>query len=64
MKTPAEGPGSSYARAQVGPRFGILTFLSGPLDAIAAEWRRTEAIGFDNALVVDTLAKPRLVDWR
>lgn len=44
-------------------RFGILTFPSGPFAALAEEWRRTEALGFDSAYVVDTLAKPGLVDY-
>lgn len=44
-------------------RFGILTFPSGSFAAIAAEWRKAEARGFDGAFLVDTLAKPGLVDY-
>lgn len=44
-------------------RFGILTFPGGSFAAIAAEWRQAEALGFDDAFVVDTLAKPDLVDY-
>ena len=47
----------------MGRRFGILTFAGGPFAEIAAEWRRVEALGFDQAFVVDTLAKPGLVDY-
>lgn len=44
-------------------RFDILTFPGGPFAAIATEWRQAEALGFDGAFVVDTLAKPGLVDY-
>ena len=49
--------------ANVNLRFDILTFPGGPFAAIAAEWRQAEALGFDGAFVVDTLAKPGLVDY-
>jgi alkanesulfonate monooxygenase SsuD/methylene tetrahydromethanopterin reductase-like flavin-dependent oxidoreductase (luciferase family) len=44
-------------------RFGILTFQGGPFAAIATEWQRAEALGFDEAFVVDTLAMPAFVDY-
>jgi alkanesulfonate monooxygenase SsuD/methylene tetrahydromethanopterin reductase-like flavin-dependent oxidoreductase (luciferase family) len=44
-------------------RFAILTFQGGSFAAVAAEWRRAEDVGFDAAYLVDTLAKPRLVDF-
>jgi len=47
----------------VGRRFDILTFPGGPFAAIAAEWRAAEALGFDGAFLVDTLAKPNVVEY-
>jgi len=49
--------------ANVNLRFDILTFPGGPFIAIAAEWRAVEALGFDGAFLVDTLARPGLVDY-
>ncbi len=47
----------------VARRFGILTFATGPFEETARLWRHAEALGFDDAWVVDVLTYPGLVDY-
>ena len=45
-----------------GPRFGILSFAVGPYQALEAEWRWAEEIGFHSAWIPDTFAVGSLAD--
>jgi alkanesulfonate monooxygenase SsuD/methylene tetrahydromethanopterin reductase-like flavin-dependent oxidoreductase (luciferase family) len=63
---PALGPAPVNAllpSGRVPRRFGILTFAAGPFEETARHWRQAEALGFDDAWVVDVLTYPGVVDY-